>query len=280
MSKGERSVPAAHLGAEEPVHEVGVRGQMLRPQHRVAVRLQIDLDLVADSGVHVIRPGEDEQAPALLARAPGQRLPRGGREPRVEGAKRAVGLVHRARHLGRRQPGQCLSQSLEELLGHELRLVERHERCDVADPLLREDVALLEEPGLDVLGRRHHARTREGARHVAAQERGQRVDHRGEQDVELLPLPEDQLTVVTGDAFHGVTAVHGPAPLAELPALLLRRVRGEYEPPALDPEGAEQAHPELMGGPEVQDARDADTKVSARRRGVGGRRPGEPSRQR
>ena len=89
-------------------------------------------------------------------------------------------------------------EALEELLGHELRLVERDERRGVADALLGEDVALLDEAGLDVLGRRHHARAGERARHVAGEERRQGVDHGREEDVELLPLTEDQLAVVTG----------------------------------------------------------------------------------
>ena len=189
---------------------------------------------------------------------------------------------HRRRHLGRRQPGQRVAEPLEELLGDELRLVERHERRDVTDPLLGEDVALLEESGLDVLGRGHDARAGEAPGHVAAQERRQVVDHRREDDVELLPLPEDQLAVVSGDALDRVAAVHRPAALAELAPLLLRGVGREHQVARIDAEGGEQPVPELVRRPEVQDARDADPEPSARRvrSGRGGRRPCEPSRQR
>src|SRR5207249_5743158 len=114
----------------------------------------------------------------------------------------------------------------------------------------------------------------------AGEERRQRVDHRREQHVELLALAEDQLAVVAGGALHRVTAVHGAAALAELPALLLRRVLGEDEIARLDAERAEQAHPELVRGPDVQDARDADAELRPRRRGRGGTRPSEPARQR
>src|SRR5262249_40287500 len=121
-------------------------------------------------------------------------------------------------------------------------------------------------------------------RHVSAQERGQVVDHRREQDVDLLALAEDQLAVVARDALHGIAAVDGAAALAELPPLLLGGVRGEDEVARVDAERAEQAHPELVGGPEVEDAGDADAELSPRgprtRRGGGGTRPSEPSRQR
>src|SRR5439155_1656030 len=119
---------------------------------------------------------------------------------------------------------------------------------------LGEDVALLDEARLDVLGRGHDARARERPRHVAAHERRQRVDHRREEDVQLLLLAEEQLAVVAGDALDGIAAVHGAAPLAELAALLLRRVRREDDVARVHAEGGEQAHPELVGGPEVQDA--------------------------
>ena len=138
--------------------------------------------------------------------------------------------VHRARRLLRREPRARLAQAFEELLGTSLRLVQRDERRGIADALLGEHVALLHEPGLDVLRRGHHARAREGARHVTGQERGQRVDHRREEDVELLPLAEHQLAVVAGDALDRVAAVHGAAPLAELAPLLLGGVGGEDEP--------------------------------------------------
>ena len=153
---------------------------------------------------------------------------------------------------------------------------------DVADPLLGEDVALLEEAGLDVLGRGHDARAGEAPGDVAAQEGRQVVDHRREDDVELLPLPEDELAVVPGDALHRVAAVHRPAALAELAPLLLRGVGREHEVARIDAEGGEEPVPELVRRPEVQDARDADPELSARRvrSGRGGRRPCEPSRQR
>src|SRR5713226_4724580 len=45
---------------KEPVHQIFVTGKILQPQDRISVRLQLSLDLVADSGVHVIRASEHE----------------------------------------------------------------------------------------------------------------------------------------------------------------------------------------------------------------------------
>src|SRR5205085_3018102 len=132
-----------------------------------------------------------------------------------------------------------------------------------ADALLGEDVALFQEAGLDVLGRRHHARAGEGARDVTGEERRQRVDHRREQDVELLALPEQELAVVARDALHRVAAVDRAPALAELAALLLRRVGREDEVALIDAERTEQPAPELVRGPEVQDARDTDPKLGS-----------------
>src|SRR5207245_5897986 len=111
-------------------------------------------------------------------------------------------------------------------------------------------------------------------------ERRELVEPRPVQHVVLLALAEDQLAIVAGRALHRVAAVHRAAALAELPALLFRRVLGEDEVARLDAERAEQAHPELVRGPDVQDARDADAELRPRRRGRGGTRPSEPARQR
>ena len=274
--------PAATSGPNAQSRRSASIGQVLRPEDRVAVGLEVDLDLVADPGVHVIRARQHQDGRAVLARAPLEHLARPLAEAVRERPERPEPGGHRRRRLGRREPGQGVPQPLEELLGHELRLVERHERRDVADALLGEDVPLLEEAGLDVLRGGHDARAGEGPGDVAAQERRQVVDHRREDDVELLALAEDELPVVPGDALHRVAAVDGAAALAELAPLLLRGVGGEDEVARVDAERGEEPEPELVRRPEVQDARDADPQLSARRvrGGRGGRRPCEPSRQR
>ena len=78
-------VAGGDVGVEHPVQQVGIDGQVLRPQHRVAVRLQIDFDLVADAGVHVVGPRHHQDAGALLARAPLQDLARFGAQALVVG---------------------------------------------------------------------------------------------------------------------------------------------------------------------------------------------------
>jgi hypothetical protein len=275
-------VARRNVGAEGPAEEVRVEREVLAPEDRIAVRLNVDLDLVPDAGIHVVRPRQHQDRRPVLPRAPLEDLARPLAEPIREGPERLEARVHRRRHLGRREPRQRVPQALEELLRHELRLVERHERGDVANALLGEDVALLEEAGLDVLRRRHDAGAGEALGHVTAQERGEVVNHRREEDVKLLALAEDELAVVPGDAFDRVAAVHGAAALPELPALLLGGVGREDQVARIDAEGGEEPVPELMRRPEVQDPGDADPELSARRvrSGRAGRRPCEPSRQR
>jgi len=65
-------------------------------------------------------------------------------------------------------------------------------------------------------------------------------------------------------ALHRVAAVDGAASLAELARLLFRGVAGEVYAARLDAEGDQEADPELVGGPEVERARDADAQLSAR----------------
>ena len=282
MSNGVLMWPAAMSGAERPLHQVVVDREILHPEDRIAVGLQVDLDLVADAGIHVVRPRDHHQARPVLARAPLQHLARLLAEPSAEVAQGAEAGVDRPPRLLVGEPGEDVLRGLEQLLGHELGLVERDEGRDVPDAGLGEGVLLLDEAGLDVLGRGHHARARERLGHVAGEERRQVVDHGGEQDVELLLLAEHQLAVVAGDALHGIAAVHRPAALAELPALLLGGVAREDDVARVDAELGEEPHPELMGVPEVQDAGDADPELTPRRRRrrPGGTRPCEPSRQR
>src|SRR5262249_46322818 len=222
------------------------------------------------------------QARAVLARAPLEHLARLLAQAIAEVAERLEPGVGCLRRLLVSEPGDCVAHALEELFGYQQRLVERDERRDVLDAGLGERVRLLDEPGLDVLRCGHHARAGERLGHVARQERRQVVDHRREQDVELLLLAEHELAVMAGDALHGIAAVDGAAALAELPALLLGGVRREHDVTRLDAERAEERHPELMGVPEVQDARDADPALIPPwpRRRPGGTRPSEPSRPR
>src|SRR5262249_15198907 len=134
--------PGLHVRAECPVHEIRIDGEALAPEYRIAVRLQARLDLGADPGIHVIGPGENEQTRSVLARAAFEHVPRSPAQSIVERAEGAIAFVHSARRLVRRQPRDRLTQSLEELLRDELRLIERDERRRVPDALLREHVAL------------------------------------------------------------------------------------------------------------------------------------------
>ena len=184
----------------------------------------------------------------------------------AEGLERVVARPHRAPGFIEGQARDHVAQALEQLLGHQRRIAERGHGRGIADAVLREHVALLEEARLDVLRRRHHARAGKRHRDVPVQHRGQRVDHRREQDVDLALLIRDQLAVMSRHALHRVAAVHRAAPLAELARLLLRAVGGELDAARLDAERAEEADPELVRGPQVEHARDAHAQLRARLR--------------
>jgi hypothetical protein len=91
---------------------------------------------------------------------------------------------------------------------------------------------------------------------VAGKTRRQRTDQWREQDVDRALLPEHQLAVVTGHAFDWIATVHRAAPAAEGSSLLFRRVRREDD--ALHTERGEESDPELMRGPDIENARDPD----------------------
>jgi hypothetical protein len=94
---------------------------------------------------------------------------------------------------------------------------------------------------------------------MTGETRRQGTDHRREQDVDLAFLTEHQLAIVTRHAFDGIAAVNCPASAAECSALLFRRVRREYD--AVHAKRAEESDPELMRGPDVENARDPDAEI-------------------
>ena len=81
MSKGERMWPRLDVRAEGPVQEIGVDREVLGPQDRIALGLEVDLDLVPDPRIHVIRPGQHEDGGPVLARAPLEDLARALPQP-------------------------------------------------------------------------------------------------------------------------------------------------------------------------------------------------------
>jgi len=93
------------------------------------------------------------------------------------------------------------------------------------------------------------------------QEGRQRVDHRRQQDVDALRHSEHQLSVMAGRTLHRIAAVDGTAALTELPMLFFRRLGREDDRGWLDAERGEKAEPELVGRPQVEDARDSDAEL-------------------
>ena len=244
--------------------------------------LEVDLDLVADAGVHVIGSRQDEDAGLAFAGAPLEdfaALSSGLVVESVEGPVTGLCSAHgflvvQIEHVFER---------LVELVGDGFAVAERDEGGCVTDAVLPEYVAFLQEPGLDALRPGHDARAGERVLHVAPEEGGQGIDHGAEQNVDFLLESEHEFAVVATDALDRVAAVHGTAPFAELPPLFFRGVRAEDDVFGLHAEVAQKAHPELVRGPDIEDSRDSDAELRAVLR-LGRRCAGsllsEPGRQR
>jgi len=58
--------------------------------------------------------------------------------------------------------------------------------------------------------------------------RGERIDHRAQNDLNFSLLAEYQFSIVTADRFHRIAAVHR-APAFSNSALLLGTIRTEHE---------------------------------------------------
>src|ERR1700761_918161 len=106
---------------------------------------------------------------------------------------------------------------------------------------------------------------------MAIEERRQRADHWGQQDVDLALLTEDQFAVMARDAFHRIAAIDSAASAPISAALIFRRFAGEHDVLRRDAERRQQAHPELVGGPDIEYARNADAQLTARLRRDGRR---------
>jgi hypothetical protein len=141
----------------------------LRPEYRIAVGLQVDLDQVTDARIHVIRTREDEDGGPVVCSAIGEHLPRRRAQPRRIGVQGAEAGVDGATRLRQRESGNNPVERGKQLLRYERPVGERHQRCDIAHAPGRERVLLLQEACLDVLRRRHDAGTGQRIHHVAAE---------------------------------------------------------------------------------------------------------------
>src|SRR5450432_72238 len=108
------------------------------------------------------------------------------------------------------------------------------------------------------------------------------MDHRAEQNVDLLFLPEHQLAVVAAHGFDRIAAIDCAAALAELAPLLLGGIGAEDDVLRLDANVPEEAHPELVSRPDIQHLRNSDAHLRAvfLRRRRGGTLLCGPNRQR
>jgi hypothetical protein len=89
------------------------------------------------------------------------------------------------------------------------------------------------------------------------------VNHGAQQNVDLLLLPKHQFAVVATDALYGVAAIDGTAAFAELASLLLGSIGAEHDVFRSNPDGLQEAHPELVSSPDVQHLRNTDAHLRA-----------------
>jgi len=71
MSNGLLMRPTLRSLSKSPMHQVYVDGKVLQPKNWISARLNVCLDIVPDTGVHVVGPGQDQDAWFLVLRAPG-----------------------------------------------------------------------------------------------------------------------------------------------------------------------------------------------------------------
>src|SRR5437016_14459618 len=82
--------------------------------------------------------------------------------------------------------------------------------------------------------------------------RGQRMNHRAKQNIDLLLLFEDQFTVMAAHTLHWVAAVDSPTPFSKFAALLFGSVRAEANVFRADPKCLQGTYQEPVGPPYVQ----------------------------
>jgi hypothetical protein len=221
-----------------------------------SVSLKVHFDLVSDAGVQVIGSRQDQDARSQTLGALREHIAARRARHSIEPLQCRISGGHGVAGLGVTQPGNGASERLVQLLRDQAGLGKADQWRDVGDLLFGKYVALSGKSGLDVLRSRHHARAGQGVHYMTGETRRQGTDHRREQDVDFAFLTEHQLAIVTRHAFDGIAAVNCPASPAECSAGLRR----EYD--AVHAKRAEESNPELMRGPDVENARDPDAEIS------------------
>ena len=71
-------------------------------------------------------------------------------------------------------------------------------------------------------------------------------------------LAEHQFAIVPGHAFHRIAAIDGAAAAAVFAPLLVAGGFGENDAARIEAERDQEAEPELMGRPDIEDAGNPD----------------------
>ena len=71
-------------------------------------------------------------------------------------------------------------------------------------------------------------------------------------------LAEHQFAIMPGDAFHRIAAIDGAAAAAVFAALLVGGRLGENDAARIEAERDQEAEPELVRRPDIEDAGNAD----------------------
>ena len=77
-------------------------------------------------------------------------------------------------------------------------------------------------------------------------------------------LAEHQFAIMRGDALNRIAAIDGAAAAAVFAPLLVAGGAGKHDAARVEAERNQQAKPELMGRPDIENAGNTDAQLSAR----------------
>ena len=151
-------MPSVDIRSEHPVEEIGVGRQVLRPEHRITIGLQIHLDLVPDAGIHMVRARQHQDTGLVGGSALLKHRACARAQISAVCFERLVTCVYCMPCLLERKAKEHVAQTSVELLRYERRISQRDKWRHMAHAVLGEDILFLEEAGLDVLRCCHDAR--------------------------------------------------------------------------------------------------------------------------
>src|SRR5580658_1352727 len=217
---------------------------------------------MADAGVHVVGTSQHQNAWFLILRAPGQDVAALLSRFVGEGVEGFKPRLDRALRLFQFQIEYIFERTVQ-LLEHHMPVPEADKRGGIGNASLPKYVTLFQESSFDIFRSSHHAGAGYGVDYVPVQNRRQRVNHRAQENVDLLLLSKDQFAVMSADALDWIATINRTAALAELAPLLFRCIGAEHNVFRFDADRPQEAHPELVSRPDIQHLRNSDPHLRA-----------------